>query len=269
MVDHIKQVLEDGETKKSEIDGLLVIGRSAHIPKVQSVIAEFFDQNVTNIIDPGEAASVGATLQGDRLTWSGAISCTFDVPEVSLLSLGIETTGGIFTKIVSRYTVLPTYKSEIFTTSFDNQSTALIQVFQGGCPMSKDNNLVGRFALTGIPPAPSGVPQIQVSVNLDENRFLKVVASHKDTGRIASLEITNYDGHLDDWDIQRLMLEVDDCLEMERKSPTGNVGTFDGLEKYALRLRNPTEGDEPPINTMDEFVDISNDDNMKSQHDEL
>jgi len=233
----LQKVLDDSGMKKTEIDEVVLCGGSTRIPKVQQLVKEFFNGKEPNRgINPDEAVAYGAAVQG------GVLSGEEDTGDLVLLdvnplTLGIETTGGVMTKLIPRNSVVPTKKSQIFSTAADNQPTVTIKIYEGERPMTKDNHLLGSFDLTGIPPAPRGTPQIEVTFEIDVNGILRVGAEDKGTGSKESITITNDQNRLTPEDIERMVNDAEKFAD-EDKALKEKVDARQGLEGYLYGLKN-------------------------------
>ncbi|KAK3186097.1 Hsp70 chaperone [Lecanicillium sp. MT-2017a] len=236
----VDRVLTDAKIDKSQVHEIVLVGGSTRIPRIQKLITDYFNGKEPNkSINPDEAVAYGAAVQAAILSGDTTSSSTKEILllDVAPLSLGIETAGGMMTKLIPRNTTIPTKKSEVFSTFSDNQPGVLIQVFEGERQRTKDNNLLGKFELAGIPPAPRGVPQIEVTFDLDANGIMNVSAVEKGTGKSNKIVITNDKGRLSKEDIEQMLADAEKYKEEDEKEGQ-RVGAKNGLESYAYALRN-------------------------------
>lgn len=239
----VEQVLKDANVRKDQIDDVVLVGGSTRIPKVQQLLKEFFNgKEPSKGINPDEAVAYGAAVQGGILSGEEG-SADLLLVDVCPLTLGIETTGGVMTKLISRNTVVPTKKSQIFSTAVDNQPTVSIQVYEGERAMTKDNNMLGKFDLTNIPPAPRGQPQIEVTFEIDANGILKVAAVDKATGKSESIVITNEKGRLSADEIERMVREAEEFAD-EDASFKRRIEALNALQNTVYQMESSLKDEE-------------------------
>jgi endoplasmic reticulum chaperone BiP len=232
----VQKVLEDADLKKDDIHEIVLVGGSTRIPKVQHLVKEFFNgKEPSRGINPDEAVAFGAAVQGGVLSGDQDTG-NLVLLDVCPLTLGIETVGGVMTKLIPRNTVIPTKKSQVFSTAADNQPTVTIQVYEGERPMTKDNHFLGKFDLTGIPPAPRGVPQIEVTFEIDVNGILKVSAEDKGTGKKNNIVINKDQSRLNPEEIEKMIKDAEKFADEDKKVKE-RVEAKNELESLAYSIK--------------------------------
>lgn len=275
-IEPCKKAMSDANVKPSDLDEVILVGGMTRVPKVQEIVKSLFKREPSKSVNPDEAVAMGAAIQGGVL--SGEVNSVL-LLDVTPLSLGIETLGGVFTRLIHRNTTIPTKKSQVFSTAADGQTQVEIRVFQGERELCRDNKLLGNFQLTGLPPAPRGVPQIEVTFDIDADGIVNVSAKDKSTNKDQSITITASSG-LSDKEIENMIQEAEkhSSSDKERKEVIEATNHADGLmyeteknmNEYKDQLTNEDTGSiKEKIQELRQMVNQANEGDGKVTPEEL
>ena len=246
LLEPCKKAVTDAKINKSEISEIILVGGSTRIPKVQQLVKDFFGKDPSKSVNPDEVVALGAAIQGGVL--AGDVTDVL-LLDVTPLSLGIETLGGIMTKLIERNTTIPTRKSQVFSTAENNQTAVDIRVFQGEREMAQHNKILGQFRLDGIPPAPRGVPQIEVSFDIDANGIVNVSAKDKASGKEQKITITDSSG-LSDEEIEKMVKDAKEHAQ-EDKNAKELIETRNKLDGTILQVEKALNENKDKLPTED------------------